>query len=86
MSARTFYAVEAGISRAPFTQWVGRCSNPRLLVVSQATTNADHAAHGARSVPASQLPTQTKKPDVLVTPGFRYSVRIGTAECHVRNG
>ena len=39
-----------------------------------------------RSVPASQLPTQRKKPDVVVTPGFRYSRGIGTAECHMRNG
>ena len=27
-----------------------------------------------------------KKPDVVVTPGFRYSRGIGTAKCHMRNG
>ena len=31
----TFHAVAARGSRAPFTQWVGRCSNPRPLVFSQ---------------------------------------------------
>ena len=33
----------------------------------------------------SQLPVQQKKPDVVMTPGFRYSSGI-TARCHMRNG
>ena len=36
ISARTVHAVDTPGQRAVFTQWVGRCSNPRLLVFSQA--------------------------------------------------
>ena len=36
--AHIFHAVDALGLRAPFTQWVGRCSNPRLLVFSQRYT------------------------------------------------
>ena len=36
MSAHIFHAVDVWFSRTPFTQWVGRRSNPRLLVFSQA--------------------------------------------------
>ena len=35
ISARTVHAVDTSRQRAPFTQWVGRCSNPRPLVFSQ---------------------------------------------------
>ena len=56
-----------------FTQWVGRCSNPRLRLFRPPLHHLSYRP-------------QQKKPDVLVTPGFRYSSRISTAECHVRNG
>ena len=79
ISARTVHAVDTPGQRARFTQWVGRCSNPRLRLFRPPPTNL-------RSVPASQLPTQRKKPDVVVTPGFRYSFGICAAECHMRNG
>jgi hypothetical protein len=44
-------------------KWAGRRSNPRLRLFRPLPTNL-------RSVPASQLPTQRKKPAVAVTPGF----------------
>ena len=48
------------VSASPFTQWVGRCSNPRPPGLQPGAT-------------PSQLPTQQKKPDVFMTPGFGYS-------------
>jgi hypothetical protein len=64
--------------RTIYAQWAGGRSNPRLLVLSQVPTNL-------RSVPASQLPAQRKKPDVVVTPGFVCS-RRGKAKRHKRKG
>ena len=57
------HAVDTSGQRAPFTQWAGRCSNPRLRLFRPRAT-------------PSQLPAQQKKPDVVVTPGFRYSSGI----------
>ena len=39
-----------------------------------------------RRCPLLSYRPKRKKPDVVVTPGFRYSRRIGTAKCHMRNG
>ena len=50
---------------AVFTQWAGRCSNPRLLVFGQALHHLSY-----------QPKQKQKKPDVLVTPGFRYSQSV----------
>jgi hypothetical protein len=81
ISARTFHAVASSGQRAPFTQWVGRCSNPghrREAVVDAAfQAAADQRPCYARcpSVPASQLPTHNncrpiKKPGVTYDTGF----------------
>ncbi len=48
--------------RALLTQWVGRCSNPPLLVFSQALYRLSYRP-------------KRKKPDVVVTPGFGYFFR-----------
>jgi hypothetical protein len=55
--------------------------------VGRAVLESASAAFQAAATP-SQLPTQQKqkKPDVVVTPGFRYSFGICAAECHIRNG
>ncbi len=46
--------------------------------MGRAVLESASAAFQAAATP-SQLPTQQKKPDVVMTPGFRYSSGIGTA-------
>ena len=70
--------------RAPSTQLEHGLAR-RFHAAGRAVLESASAAFQAAATP-SQLPTQTKKPDVLVTPGFRYSLRIGTAKCHKRIG
>ena len=52
--------------------------------VGRAVLESASAAFQAAATP-SQLPVQQKKPDVLMTPGFRYSSECA-AQCHMRNG
>jgi hypothetical protein len=70
--------------RAPSTQKTTGLAR-RFHAVGREVLESSSAAFQAAATP-SQLPTQTKKPDVVVTPGFWYSSRIGTARRHVRNG
>ncbi len=60
ISARTFHAVDKSAQRAPLTQWVGRCTNPRPLVFSQVLHHLSYRP-------------QRKKPDVVMTSGFGHS-------------
>ena len=70
-----------GQSCALSTQWVGRCSNPRPLVFSEVLHHLSYRPND-----------KNKKPDVVVTPGFRYSSGIygqasqaqGIARHHIR--
>ncbi len=62
-SAHIFHAVDSWIFCAPFTQWAGRCSNPRLRLFRPPLFHLSYRPNE----------NQQKKPDVLMTPGFRYS-------------
>ena len=76
ISARTVHAVDKSGERAPLTQWVGRCSNPRPLVFSQVLHHLSYRP-------------KRKKPDVFGTPGFGYSsgkLRPGVTSAMDRTG
>ena len=70
---RTLHANDAW-GRRTLTQWVGRCSNPRPLVFSEVLLRLSYRPND-----------KNKKPDVVVTPGFRYSSE-STAKRHKRKG
>ena len=72
--AHIFHAVKSW-NCALFTQWVGRCSNPPLLVFSQALRHL------------SYRPNKTnKKTRCPYDTGLSVFFRIGTARCQTRIG
>ena len=77
----TVLAVSAHAER----KWVGRRSNPRLLVFSQALNRLSYRPAVVLLVVAPLTCGQQKRPDVVVTPGLRLFVAFFAAECHKRS-
>ena len=59
------------------TEWIGRFSNPRLLIFSQVLNRLSYR---------SDKKTQRKRPGVVVTPGLEEPCFALGAERHKRNG
>jgi hypothetical protein len=57
-------------------KWIGRCSNPRLLVFSQVLNHLSYRSEE----------NQRKRPGVVVTPGLEEPCFALGAERHKRNG